>query len=384
MSKKHIYVGMDVHKETTVIAMAQAGRNGRVEHYGTISSSLHSMRRFLERNRKPNVMMHFVYEAGPTGFALQRRLEAWNEDCIVLSAVHVPKKAGDRVKTDRRDAEQLARMHRSGELEAIRVPDSDDEAIRDLARGRFDAKQDQRRSRLRLKSFLLRNGYSYSGKTSWNQRHRRWLRELGLQHPAQKCAMEEYVTSIDQCGERISRIELQLQLLVVDWRMYPLVEALMALKGFAWLSATVIASELGDLRAYETPRHLMSYLGLITSEHTTGERVRKGSITKSGNSHARFFIVESSQHYCKVPKVSKELTDRQAGVSERIREISWNAQNRLYKRCRALGRRGVMGQKIQVALARELVGFVWAVGQEVEYGDSKGLAQGKGGKRTPG
>jgi transposase len=195
--------------------------------------------------------------------------------------------------------------------------------------------------------------------------------------------MEEYITSIDQCGERISRIELQLQLLVVDWRMYPLVEALMALKGFAWLSATVIASELGDLRAYETPRHLMSYLGLVTSERTTGERVRKGSITKSGNSHARFFIVESSQHYCKVPKVSKELTDRQAGVSERIREISWNAQNRLYKRSKALDRRGVMGQKIQVALARELVGFVWAVGQEVKYGDSKGLAQGKGGKKTP-
>ena len=368
---------MDVHKETTVISLAHAGRNGKVERYGTLSSSLHSMRKFLERNRKPNVKLHFVYEAGPTGFALQRRLAAWNEDCIVVSPSHVPKKAGDRVKTDRRDADQLARMHRNGELDAIRVPDPVDEAIRDLCRSRFDGKQDERRNRQRLKSFLLRNGYRYTGKTSWNTRHRRWLRELGVQHPAQKSTMEEYIMAIDQSGERISRIELQLQLQIVDWDLYPLVKALMALKGFGWLTATVMASELGDLRAYASARHLMSYFGLTTSEHSTGERVRKGSITKSGNSHARFFIVESAQHYCKRPKVSKELTDRQEGVDERIREISWKAQNRLYKRAKALSHSGVMEQKIKVALARELVGFVWAIGQLVDYPSSQGSAQGK-------
>ena len=366
MKIKPIYVGLDVHKETTVVALAEGGREGKVTEYGTMSSGLHAMKKFLAKMRKPDRKLHFVYESGPTGFALQRRLSAWGEDCIVVSAVHVPKKAGDRVKTDRRDAIQLARMHRSGELEAIHVPRVEDEAIRDLCRGRVDARQDQRRNKQRLKSQLLRNGYNYKGKTSWNDPHRRYLRELVLQHPAQKSTLEEYIMSIDQAAERIDRIDTQLQLLVEDWQMRPLVKALMGLKGFAWLSATVIAAELGDLKRFPKACNLMDYLGLTTSEHTTGTRQRKGSITKAGNSHARYFLVESAQHYYKRPKVSKELSRRQEGLSEEIKTISWEAQGRLYKRYWALANRGLMIQKIQVAIARELAGFVWAVGQQVE------------------
>lgn len=366
MRKKHIYVGMDVHKETTVIALAHGGRNGKVEEYGTISSGMQSMKLFLSRIRRPNVQLHFVYESGPTGFVLQRKLTGWNEDCIVVSASHVPKKTGNKVKTDRRDAILLAKAHRAGELAGIHVPDSDDEAIRDLCRSRYDAKQDQRRNRQRLKSFLLRNGYNYKAKTSWNDPHRRYLRELVLQHPAQKSTMEEYIMAIDQSGERISRIELQLQMLIVDWRFHPVVQALMALKGFAWLTATVMACEIGDMRRFDSPRQMMAFLGLTTSEHTTGERQRKGSITKAGNSHARFFIVESAQHYYKQPKVSKALTTRQEGASAEIKAISWKAQNRLHKRYWSLANRGVTTQKIQVAIARELSGFVWAIGQLVD------------------
>lgn len=376
MRKKHIYVGMDVHKETTVIALAHGGRSGKVEQCGTLSSSLHTMKAFLAKIRKPNVQLHFVYETGPTGFALQRKLTGWGEDCIVVSAVHVPKKLGDKVKTDRKDAMQLARSHRAGELTGIHIPDSDDEAIRDLCRSRFDAKQDERRSKQRLKSFLLRNGYNYTGKSSWNAAHRRYLREIVLQHPAQKVTMEEYIIAIDQCGERIVRIEIQLQRLIVTWRFHPLVEALMALKGFAWLSATAIACEIGDMRRFENARKLMSYLGLTTSEHTTGSSVRRGAITKSGNSHARFYLVESAQHYFKVPKVSRDLTTRQEGVGEDIKTISWKAQVRLHKRFWHLASRGVTRQKIQVAIARELVGFLWSVGQRVELPDDEGLAQG--------
>ncbi len=363
MGKKHIYVGMDVHKETTVIVLAHGGRNGKVEPLGSFSSGLDSMRKVLERLRRREARLHFAYESGPTGFALQRRLEAWGEECIVASASHVPKKAGDRVKTDRRDAELIARAHRAGELDPIHVPDAVDESIRDVCRARFDAKQDERRGKQRLKSLLLRNGYAYKAISGWTPAHKAYLREKPLQHPGQKAALESYVRSIDHANERIEDLETQLELLALEWRLDPLACSLMAFKGIGWLTGVRLAAELGDLRRFPSARALMGYLGLAASEHSSGLRERKGAITKAGNAHARFYLVESAAHYRKAPKVSKELTRRQVGIASAVVDLSWRAQNRLHKRYWTLVSRGLAAQKAQVAVARELAGYVWAVGQ---------------------
>lgn len=363
MRKKHIYVGMDVHKETTVIALANGGRNGKVEHLGTFSSGFDSMRKVLERLRRRGAQLHFAYETGPTGFALQRRLQAWGEECIVASASHVPKKAGDRVKTDRRDAELIAKAHRAGDLDAIHVPDAVDESIRDLCRARFDAKQDERRGKQRLKSFLLRNGYNYRALSGWTPSHKAYLREKVMQHPGQKGAMESYISSIDHANSRIENLETQLELLSLEWRLDPLACSLMALKGVGWLSGLCLAAELGDIRRFPSARALMGYLGLTASEHSSGLRERRGAITKAGNSHARFYLVESAVHYKKAPKVSKELTRRQVGIASEVVDLSWHAQTRLHTRYWTLVNQGLAMQKAQVAIARELAGYVWAIGQ---------------------
>ena len=366
MRQKHIYVGMDVHKETTVIALAHGGRNGKVENFGTYATSIDSFKIALARLRKRNAKLHFAYESGPTGFVLQRRLEASGEDCIVVSASHVPKKAGDRVKTDRRDAMLIAKMHRGGELDPIHIPDAGDEAMRDLCRARCDAKQDERRNRQRLKSFLLRNGHNYKASAAWTPAHKRYLHEKAVQHPAQRGAVESYLLAVDQARDRIENIETQMQILSLDWNLYPLACSLMALKGVAWLTATCLAAELGDMRRFPDARSMMGYLGLTASEHSTGLRERKGAITKAGNSHVRFFLVESAQHYSKHPKVCKALSDRQIGVDQDVIDLSWKAQNRLHKRYWTLLNRGLANQKARVAIARELVGFIWTIGQREE------------------
>lgn len=373
MRKKHIYVGMDVHKETTVIALAYGGREGKVEHLGTFSSGFDSMRKVLERLRRREAHLRFAYESGPTGFALQRRLAAWGEECIVASASHVPKKAGDRVKTDRRDAELIAKAHRAGDLDPIHVPDAVDESIRDLCRARFDAKQDERRGKQRLKSFLLRNGYAYKAISDWTPRHKAYLREKPLQHPGQKGTLESYIRSIDHANERIEDLETQLELLALEWRLDPLARSLMAFRGIGWLTGMCLAAELGDIRRFPNARALMAYLGLTASEHSSGLRERKGAITKAGNSHARFYLVESAVHYKRPPKVSKELTRRQVGIASEVTDMSWRAQNRLHARYWTLVNQGLPMQKAQVAIARELAGYVWSVGQgDYLYEDVEG------------
>lgn len=372
MRRKHIYVGMDVHKETTAIALAHDGRGGEVETLGTFSSGLDSMRKVLERLRRRKAVLHFAYESGPTGFWLQRRLEAWGEDCIVASASHVPKKAGDRVKTDRRDAILIAKSHRAGDLEAIHVPDAGDEAIRDLCRARYDAKQDERCNRQRLKSFLLRVGYKYTGKSGWTPEHKAYLREKPLPDPVQRMVVESYVQAIDHAVARIEEIETQLQVRTLNWGLYGLASALMALRGVGWLTATCLAAELGDLRRFPTAASFMGYLGLCSSEHSSGQRRRVGSISKSGNSHVRFYVVESATHCKNSPKVSKELTGRQIGVDPEIVAISWKAQQRLHRRYWALVNGGSNPNVATVAVARELAGFIWGIGQkEWLYEDSE-------------
>lgn len=364
----HIYIGMDVHKEWNVIALAEGGRKGEVREYGRISNDLNRLEQFVCKLRKahPGAKLHFVYEAGPCGFVIYRRLKQLKEDCVVVSPSGIPKRSGERVKTDRRDAIKLARLHRAGELDEITVPDSGDEAIRDLCRARTDARKNVNAWKQRLKGFLLRNGYRYKGTANWGAKHMSYLRELVMGHPAQKIVLEEHLMAIDEGLERLHRITLQIQGQLADWRWLPVVKALMCMRGIDWLTAAVIVSELGELSRFKHPRQLMAYLGLVSSEHTSAERRRQGAITKAGNTHARFFLVESAQHYGKPPKVSRILTKRQQGQPLEIRKVAWKAQVRLHKRYWTLINRGVKRNIALVAIARELVGFIWEIYQMSE------------------
>jgi len=264
------------------------------------------------------------------------------------------------VKTDKRDARKLARLLRAGELTAVYIPEATDEAIRDLCRARTDAVDDRRRSRHRLKGFLLRHGYHYQGKTSWSpESFRGYLRELVLPHPAMKVILEEYLISIHAATERIERCEAAMRALLDKWRLRPAVQALMAFKGFQTVAAMILVSELGEVHRFAHPRQVMAYLGLVPTENTSSDKRRQGRITKCGNAHARWLLVECAQHYATPPKVSKELSRRQEGQPAQVRAISWRAQNRLHSRyTRLLGRR-LQRNKAMVAIARELCGFIW-------------------------
>lgn len=361
MKTTHKYIGLDVHKDTTVIAIAEEGRQGEVRLYGTISSDLHAVENALRKLGGEAIRLHVAYEAGPTGYVLYRRLQQLKIDCIVVAPTKTPQAPGLRQKTDRRDAEQLARLHRSGELTAIYVPDATDESIRDLTRARADAVHDLTRAKQRLKSFLLRQGYRYSGKANWSDAHQRYLRELVLPLPALKAVLEEYLLAINQSTQRVERLDDLIAAQVPAWRMYPAVQALMCLRGFQLTAATILVAELGDIRRFAHPRHVMAFLGLVPHEHTSGNNRKLGGITKAGNAHARWILTETVQHAYLPPKVSSHLALRQHGQPPAYHELSWKVQTRLYQRSRHLLGRGVMKAKVTVALAREMAGFVWAL-----------------------
>jgi len=359
------YVGLDVHKDTITIAVAEGRRDGEMRVYGQISSDLRSLEKALRKIRGEDGELHVVYEAGPTGFVIQRRLTALKMECIVVAPSRLPTQKGQRQKTDRRDAEQLARLHRAGELTAIYIPDATDEAIRDLTRARSDAVHDLTRARLRLKSFLLRHGYHYTGKANWSEAHRRYLRELELPVVALKSVLEEYLLAVTQAEGRIARLDELIAVQVLSWRRYPAVEALMCFRGIKLTAAAVLVSEIGDIHRFRHPRHLMGFLGLVPQEASSGQTRRLGGITKSGNAHARWMMTEVVQHALLPPKVSAQLSERQSGQPDRYKELSWQVQTRLHKRGWHLLQRGVMKAKVTMALAREMTGFVWAMLKQV-------------------
>jgi transposase len=269
--------------------------------------------------------------------------------------------SGDKLKTDQRDAAKLARLHRAGELTAVHVPDAVDESVRDLCRARSDAMGDLRRAKQRLKMFLLRVGYRYQGKDNWSAAHMRYLREIVMPLPVHKTVLEDYLATIDQAGERLTRLEELLEAQVARWRLGPVVAALMCLRGFQTVAAATLVAELGDPRRFAHPRDLMAFLGLIPSERSTGNKRHLGGITKTGNGHARWMMIEAAQCVHLVPKISKHLTTRQEGQPAAFKAIGWKAQTRLHKRYWQLAARKVMTAKIQIAVARELTGFVWDV-----------------------
>jgi transposase len=357
------FIGMDVHKESIDIAIADAKE---ARHFGRIGGDAAAVDRMIKKLRAVHRHPVFVYEAGPCGFWIYRRLRAQGLGCMVVSPSKTPRNAADRVKTDRRDALKLARLARAGELEAIHVPDALDEAVRDLVRAREDAVIMQRQVRQRLQALLLRNEIRYAGKTAWTQAHRRWIAHLKLPNPAQQIAFEEYVQAVHEAAQRLQRLNKAILDQLEHWRWRPVVQALQALRGVQVLHAVRIVAELGDFNRFDTPRKLMAYLGLIPTENSSGSRRRQGSITKAGNGSARRAMVEAAQAYTHPARLSWVIARRQTGLPKDVCDIAWKAQLRLCGRFRRLAGRGVPRNKIVVAVARELSGFVWAIARQVK------------------
>ncbi len=360
-----LFVGMDVHKETIDIAIATNRLNGKVRHYGQITHRIDSVDKFIAKLKREANTLKFVYEAGPTGFGLYRHLIRKGHQCAVVAPSLIPKKPGDRIKTDRRDALRLATLYRAGDLTPIYIPNADDEAIRDLSRAREDAMLDQKSARQRLKSFLLRHGIRYEGRANWNEAHLRWLTEVIMPTPAQQIAYQEYVNTVTERSHRLERLERMLKQQIEGWHFAPVVSALQALRGIRFINAVTMVAELGDLTRFDHPRQLMCFLGLVPSQHSSGERTRLGPITKSGNRHARRNLVEAAWAYRYRAKVSREIQIRQEKLPIKIRDIAWKAQVRLCARYRKLTARGKHKNVVVTAIARELLAFMWDIAHHV-------------------
>jgi transposase len=360
--KSVLYVGLDVHKDSITIAVARQGQEA-AETWKTIPYDWVRLRKALKMLVREDEELRVCYEAGPTGFGLCRRLREAGIDCIVVAPSLVPRKAGDRVKTDRRDARKLAHYLRSGDLTAVYVPDEAVEAIRDLERARDDAKCAERVARHQLSKFLLRHDRHWEGST-WTLKHRDWIRTQEFAYPAQQRVLEDYLKTVEDLAERVTRLTDAVEALVEETVLAPLVKSLQAFRGISIVSAVTIAAEVGDLRRFATAPQFMAYVGLIPSEDSTGTRRRQGPITRCGNRHLRRILVEAAWHYRHVPVMSKELRRRNQGVATGVRRIAWEAQKRLNKRFYHLVYAGKSTQKAVIAVARELAGFIWAVGQE--------------------
>ena len=358
------FVGLDVHADSIEVAVAEAGRQparcvGRIAH--DVAKLLKLLKPYGDSQQ-----VHVVYEAGPTGYGLQRALAKGGYRCQVIAPSLVPKRAGDRVKTDRRDGLRLAELSRAGELRAVWVPDPADEAIRDVARAREDAVKARMQARQQLKAFLLRHELRYPQRTSWTKTFYRWLATLSFQSDGAQTAFTEYWQAVTAADERVGRLSAALVRSIEDWRFEPVVKALLALRGIDHISAIGLVAEIGDLSRFAHPRQLMAYLGLVPSEHSSGDRVVRGSITKTGNTHARRLLTEAAWSYRFRARIGYGAQRRAEGLPQVIRDWGWKAQLRLSGRFARLQARGVHTNKVCVAVARELAGFVWAIGRQAQ------------------
>jgi transposase len=358
------YVGLDVHKDGIVVAVAEGGVRGEVREYGRIANTPAALRRLAGKLSQEGVELQFCYEAGPCGYGIQRQLSVLGHHCIVVAPSLIPKRAGDRVKTDRRDAASLAKLHRAGELTAVWVPDAGHEAMRDLVRARLDAVRALRRARQQLSGFLLRQGCHY-GRPAWTKLHRRWLAGLKFDQAVHHIVLEDYIQAVEAAEARRDRLTAQTAAMLPDWELAPVVAALQTMRGMALVNAATLIAELGDLSRFANPRQLMAYLGLVPSEYSSGASVKRGGLTKAGNSAARRLLIEAAWCYRFPARVSRELRLRQETQPRPIREIAWKAQLRLCARYRKLTRSGKSANVVTAAIARELAGFVWAIARRV-------------------
>lgn len=370
-----LYIGLDVHKAETVIAILESHREAEPRHYGSIATTQHALERTIRKIAKNQDRqlsdLHVCYEASGCGFWIARRLLQMGVRCEVIAPSLIPTKSGDRVKTDKRDAMKLAKNLRSNDLVAVNIPDSTDEAIRDLCRARTDAVDDLRRAKTRLLALLRRLGYNYDGKTHWTEAHKRYLRGLKLPDAAHNIVLEDHLKLVDDHHERIARLETAMLNLLEDWQRKPLVEAMMAFKGFQLVAAMVTVSEIGTFSRFEHPKKLMAFLGLVPTESSSGNKQSRGGITKCGNPHARWILIEQATHYRVPPKVSSALSERQVGQPAWIKTLSWSTQVRLSHRFNMLRKRQLHHNKIKVSVARELVAFLWELGTKIEASHSK-------------
>jgi transposase len=361
------FVGLDVHAESIAVAVAESG--GEVRSLGIIANKLESVRKLVRRlgSARP---LRVCYEAGPTGYVLYWQLTAMGIHCDVVAPTLVPVRSGDRVKTDRRDAAKLAKSYRAGDLTPVWVPDAGHEALRDLVRAREAAKKDQLRARHRLQKFLLRHGRRAPAKVRpWTETHLEWVRRaVRFEASAQQAVLADYLAEVDHARERIKRLELSIDDAVeaAPERMRAVIQALQALRGIAKVSAVTIVAEVGQLSRFARPRQLMGYSGAVSSENSTGGRVRRGAITKTGNAHLRRIVGEAAWAYRHRPAVTGALRIRQEGLSEEVKAIAWKAQHRLHTRYRRLTAKGKPKQQVVTAVARELLGFIWAIGVHIE------------------
>lgn len=359
------FVGIDTAKARNAIAVAEGDRKGEVRFLGEFDNTPDAIAKLVRKMSERYEAVHFCYEAGPTGYGLYRQITALGQSCLVVAPSLIPRRTGDRIKTNRRDAQTLARLLRAGELTAVWVPDEIHEAVRDLVRTRAMSIEDYRRKRQHVTAFLLRHGRSYEAKTSWRGRHIRWLNAQKFEHPAQRLAYQEMLNAVSATAERITRLEAALVEIVPTWTMAPVVAAYQALRGVAFLTAATFVAEIGDIRRFDHPRQVMAFLGLVPSERSTGETRRQGGITKTGNTRARKALIEAAWTYRHPARIGTDHQRRQANLPEEIRDIAWKAQARLCARYRKLLVKGKKTSVATTAVARELAAFLWAIGQHV-------------------
>ena len=359
------FVGIDTSKLRNAVAVAESGRDGEVRYLGEIDTVEASTRKLVAKLEENHQRLMFCYEAGPTGYGLYRLIKSLGHDCMVIAPSMIPVKPGERVKTNRRDAVNLAKLLRAGALTAVWVPDGPHEAMRDLTRARGAAGKDYRAKRQQVSSFLLRLGRHYPGKKTWGKTHLNWLTSQKLEHREQRIAFEEHLFAVRQAKERVERLEQAMRESIADWSLAPVVEALQAMRGIDLITAASFLAEIGDLQRFESPRQLMAFLGLTPSERSTGETVRRGPITKAGNTRARRLLIESAWSYRFPARVSKEKQAKVEAAPRAVREIAWKAQTRLCGRFRTLARKGKRSTIIATAIARELSAFIWAINREV-------------------
>ncbi len=367
-----MFLGLDVHAETIAVAVAQAD-GGEVRSLGVIPNRPGSVSKLIRKLGDPRAIKA-CYEAGPCGYGLYWQLVGLGVHCDVVAPTLIPVKAGDRVKTDRRDATKLARLYRSGELTPAWVPDQTHEALRDVVRAREAAKKDQLRARHRLSKFLLRKGLRPSEKlTAWSGKYMQWVKALTMPLAAEEAVRLDYVNEVDHAAARIQRLERAIDDAVdaAPQEIQAVIQALQAFRGIQRLSAATIAAEAGSISRFARAKQLMGYAGIVSSEDSSGERRRRGAITKTGNAHLRRIVMEAAWSYRYRPSLSKSLCERQKGLLPEICEIAWKAQHRLHKRYMTLLLKGKTKQQVVVAVGRELLGFIWDVGRQVEAAHQK-------------